>query len=94
MPVPLNIEGQRALRDAKGHLRDLKLTLIRTKEGKLFLCKLTGGKKRAILKPIIILVKHVIMPARPYVRPTLARETGAIQTFIQLAMVDAFEGVV
>jgi phage gpG-like protein len=91
LAVPLGVDGRRAAREAKGvSLRNLKLTLLRVK-GKLLLVRF-AGKARAAMKPLFILLKSVILPARPYMRPAYAVAKGQIKIRVELAIKDALGG--
>lgn len=102
LPVPVGVDGKRAMRDAKGNLRSLNLKLVRTKAGQLLLVKelkigdkaAKGSKKEkfAQTKILFVLKKQVYLPPRPYFRPAYAETSKEIQKEIHDSIQEAMEG--
>lgn len=88
LAVPIGIEGRRTARNAKGDIRSLNLVLIRTPAGKLLLCKVMPR----YVKPLFILLKSVVLPARPFMRPAYADKKGPIGIRVELAIKGVLKG--
>jgi len=80
--IPLNDTARRMLRNANGKVRSLNLRLIKTSRGVFLVKDFAAGEKlgKGIPKAkgagsmlLFMLKKSVIMPARPYMRPAVAR---------------------
>lgn len=86
LPIPIGIAGAQAMKRAKGNLRNLKLRVLRTAEGKLFLVKDNKESKRRgqTFKVLFKLVKSVVLPARPYFRPAIAEHRIALRQEFKL----------
>lgn len=91
LPVPIGVDGMRAMARAKGNLRSLDLTLLRTKAGKLLLGKWKGTKRSQTFQPLIILVKEVYLPARPYMRPAYNESKGVTAGNVAVAISKAMK---
>lgn len=89
LAVPLGVEGRRAAREANGDIRKLNLKLIVTKAHKLFLVR----EQKKLTRYLFQLVKFVILPPRPYLRPSFEATKPAIQKKIGDAVKATLAGV-
>ncbi len=86
LPIPIGLAGAQAMKRAKGNLRNLKLRVLRTAEGKLFLVKdnKESKKRGQTFKVLFKLVKSIVLPARPYFRPAIADHRLAMKQKFRL----------
>ena len=97
LTIPLNADAVRMLRNTGGNLRSETLRVVKTSKG-LFLvkdvakgAKVTKGAKTSKAGGVVflfILKKQVILPARPFMRPALAKRRADIRK-AQLAPIKA-----
>lgn len=102
LAIPVGVDGQRAARDCKGDIRSLNLTFLKAKSGKMMLVKwLAKGMKAAKGSKaatggqyviLFVLKKSVILPPRPYMRPSYAAMKPKIDANIREALAEAIAG--
>jgi phage gpG-like protein len=88
LTVPLNVRAK-AMRANTKDLRTQALSVIRSAKGKLLLVRHKGRGRGQQIEPMFLLTRSVTLPARPYIRPTMAKQetkaamtTGFIRRFV------------
>lgn len=79
LAVPIGTEAHKLSRGLRSLRQRKDLTLIRGKGGKLLLMRKVGRR----LEPAFVLKASVLMPPRPYVRPSLRRALPKIRAILR-----------
>ena len=98
LAIPIGVDGKWAARDSGGNLRNLQLRVQVTTHGLYLVKDLNKGQKAAKGSKaakgaqtvfLFKLVKQVVLPARPYLRPSWAESKQAMNDTIQRSIYNA-----